>query len=122
MIVTVDWKYENELFHCVDDDKFYCHILGRVVDLGWDYYTSTVDSWVSTLNKISCKIYKKMGKAPNEIKLNQHTFDLIQLESNYYYNNRKLNHYVITILENVKNNEIELFVNGKIEGKINVVN
>ncbi len=121
-MIIEDWKYENELVHCVDDDKFYCHILNRWVDLGWDYVDSTVHNWVSSLNKISAKIYQETGKAPREIKINQNTFDLIELKTNYYYKNGKLNHYKITILDNIKENEIQLFFNDKIQGKINVVN
>jgi len=120
-MIIDEWKYENKLVRCVDDDKFYCNLLNRWVDLGWDYVDSTVHNWISSLNVISAKIFHQTGKSPREIRINKNTFDLIELENNYYFKNGKLNHYVISIIDNIKDNEIQLFVSDKIQGKINIV-
>ena len=117
-----EWKYENMLYRCVDDDKFYCPILRREVDLGWDFLESTVHDWIGSLNIIASKIYKQVGKGPREIRINKNTFDLIELKANYYYKDGKLNHYVVKVLENIEDNEIQVCIGGNVEGKINILN
>ncbi len=52
--------------------------------------------------------------------MNQFTFNLIDLKTNFYYKDQKLNHYLIEIFNEIENNKINILVNNIVEGQINI--
>jgi hypothetical protein len=112
-----DWNFIDEVVRSVDDDVFYCDTLNRMVDLGWDEYISMVHDWIRVLNIINGELYKN-GIIVEVIQMNSKTFNLIQLDNNEYYKDKKLGSYLIEVSEDLKNNIIQLISNKNIVGKI----
>ena len=109
------WKYTNELFRDVEDDSFYCPILGEIIDLGWDEVGSTVNFWVFSYNKLAGKLIRK-GMHVELIKISQKTFDLIQLDSNESY--REKTFPMDIVIEEIEDNEMQVFSGNKLVGKL----
>jgi hypothetical protein len=122
-MVIVNWKYINEPYIAIEEDKFYCHILNRVVDLGWSDRENLVVTWVSSLNSVAASIYKKFKKTVNKIKLTKNTFDKLQVIRccGYNFEKNKLGHYEIELVDYIEDDEVLVCSNNSVEGKINII-
>jgi hypothetical protein len=112
-----EWNFTEDVVRSIEDDVFYCDISHRMVDLGWDEYISMVHDWIRVLNIINGELYKN-GITTEILKMNTKTFNLIRLDDNEYYKEKKLGSYYIEVSEDLKNNIIQLISNKNIVGKI----
>jgi hypothetical protein len=112
-----EWNFTDDVVRSIEDDVFYCDISHRMVDLGWDEYISMVHDWIRVLNIINGELYKN-GITTEILKMNTKTFNLIRLDDNEYYKEKKLGSYYIEVSEDLKNNIIQLISNKNIVGKI----
>ena len=116
-----EWKYENKVVREIEYDGFWCEKTGQYIDLGWDEYASTIHTWIHTLNIVNGKLANK-GIYCDTITMSQYTFDLIQLETNAYYDNTKFGHFNLIVLENYKDNVIEVSKSGDVKGRVLIKN
>lgn len=112
-----EWNFTDEIVRSIEHDLFYCDILNKMVDLGWDENISMVHDWVRVLNTITSELHKD-GITTEIIEMKNKTFELIELVNNEYYKNDRLGSYLIRINEDVKNNTIQLISNNNVIGKI----
>jgi len=112
-----EWNFTDEVVRSIEHDVFYCDILHRMVDLGWDEYISMVHDWIRVLNIINGELYRN-GITTEILQMNTKTFNLIRLDDNEYYKEKKLGSYSIEVSEDLKNNIIQLISNKNIVGKI----
>lgn len=122
-MITENYKYESGTRRSVEYDKFHCHKLGRIVDLGFDERIPKVHDWISSLNKVNAKIYTSTQKVTEKIQLNQNTFDLLFIAGhpNYNYDNNKIGVYSIEIVKDINNNLINFISDNSVKGQINII-
>ena len=119
-MLTIDWPYQNEIVHSVDYDKDYYY--GKLIDIGWDEYDSTVHCWHSKLNQLAANIYQQLAISVNQLKMNQTTFETLQLETNPYFTGSKLSHYSVTIEPQIANNQVHVYSKqGHWVGQLNII-
>lgn len=109
------WKYTNVFVRDIEYDSFYCHMLGRFVDLGWDESGSSVDTWINSYNNLAGKLFQS-GMHVELMKISQNTFDLIQLDSNESYRKKKFKMDIV--IEEIEDNEMQVFSGNKLVGKL----
>ena len=81
-MIVEKWTYENKTLHAVEEDKFYDDkYLHRKVDLGWDYYFSSVHYWIRKLNRFAY-IHNVLR---DEVRMNSITFKRLKIETHQSY-------------------------------------
>lgn len=131
-MIIVEWKYINKPMMSIEEDKIFCNLLQRVVDLGWSERVNLVSTWVSALNSAAGQLYVKHQKTVNKIQLTKNTFDTLQVIRSHGYDNqfindgttlfqKKLGHYKIEILEDIGEDIINVCSDDIIEGQIHII-
>lgn len=106
------WKYQDGVFTYDDSDE----LTHKEILISFFVHT-----WVCSLNSLAFKIYKKLGKCPNKIKMNLSTFELLAMGAHDYYRENKLGHYLVEISERIKNDTVFVYQDFKCKGKLEII-